>query len=708
MAGHHCAEREPSGFCWLNNVHIAIAHAAKEHGLTHAAILDFDLHHGDGSQAIAWSLNKLAASGTTSVKRTHGMHVPAIGYFSLHDINSYPCEYDDEEKIQGASINIAAHGQTIHNVHLKPYRTQVEFWELYRDRYSSIFRSAEEFLESAKTSRAAKSRGYRAGVFLSAGFDASEYESEGMQRHSVNVPTDFFAKFTADAVALADEHCEGRVVSVLEGGYSNRALTSGVFAHISGLSCVPPDQATYIPTTMYTTSAPSSERKVSWSSEWWALERIEELERLFPKPATEKRERRTTSFMDPTAASAARIAEAPRRSSSAFHSLSPSRAPSPPKPWEVQAYELSHFFIPSFEESKPIPALEKAKKPGPRQSLTGTAKELTMTLRDRKPRTAAGPAPIVGTKRRTSAVSESRTQSRATTPALNANSRAGTPALGGKPVTTAATGATVAGPRKVSATVTQSKPRPRTQTEPTTQEIAGQMAQFDIARSSPAVLAQSPSPPAPHVAKVPAKIILKFDHQQVELARQARLAQLEADSRQLESELQKARQHSGPRSGSGSNTGTGTNTRRRIEVRLPPPPPPPPQQDLAQLEANSRLEPELQKARQHSAPRSGSGGGTGTGAGARRRIGVRLPPPPPPPPQQEDPGSSGQNSMPSSPPMPVIEVNGNVPPEENLYPVYNASQSGNVLGHFHGVVVGAAAFKDQTFSGGDIHFARGP
>ena len=43
MAGHHCAEREPSGFCWLNNVHIAIAHAAKEHGLTHAAILDFDV-----------------------------------------------------------------------------------------------------------------------------------------------------------------------------------------------------------------------------------------------------------------------------------------------------------------------------------------------------------------------------------------------------------------------------------------------------------------------------------------------------------------------------------------------------------------------------------------------------------------------------------------------------------------------------------------
>ncbi|KAF8253243.1 Arginase/deacetylase, partial [Wilcoxina mikolae CBS 423.85] len=233
--GHHCAEREPSGFCWLNNVHIAIAHAAKSHGLSHAVILDFDLHHGDGSQAIAWSINELAASGSTAAKKTQGLHVPTIGYFSLHDINSYPCENGDKNKIQSASINVEAHNQFIHNVHLKPYNTDDDFWNLYNQQYSSIFSKARDFLTTAATGKQKKNKEFRGGVFLSAGFDASEHESPGMQRHKVNVPTDFFAKFTADAVTLAEELCEGRVVSVLEGGYSDRALTSGVFAHISGL-----------------------------------------------------------------------------------------------------------------------------------------------------------------------------------------------------------------------------------------------------------------------------------------------------------------------------------------------------------------------------------------------------------------------------------------------------------------------------------------
>lgn len=554
----------------------------------------------------------------------------------------------------------------IHNVHLKAYRTQGEFWDLYKDRYSSILRKAEEFLEAAKNSKAKRNREYRGGVFLSAGFDASEHESQGMQRHNVNVPTDFFAKFTADAVALAEEYCDGRVVSVLEGGYSNRALTSGVFAHISGLSCVPPEDATYIPTTMYTTSL-SAERKVSWNSDWWALERIEELERLFPKAVTEKRERRTTSFMDPTAASAARIAEAPRRSSSAFHSLSPSRAPSPPKPWEVQAYELSHFFIPQYEESKPIPALEKTKKTASRQSLPAQpSKEMTMTLRERKPRTAAAPAPVVVSKRRTSTVGSvpgsvpgSRAPSRAAgsrtaTPALNATTRAGASAPDAKPSTTS-TGGTVAGLRKVSGAMKTGKP----QMDVDMQQIAGQLANFDLARSSPAPKSQSPPPPPPHLTDAP-RITLKIDRQKVAAAEKAHLDKLEADRRQLESKLQQARRRSTSRPPTANGPGAGP--RRGFATVLPQPAHPHPH-----------------------------------------------PPHPHPHQPHEDPGSSGQNSMPSSPPMPVIEVNGHVPPEENLYPAYNASQNGNVLGHFHGVVRTASVGKDardHTFQGGEIRFTQ--
>ncbi|KAK3083573.1 histone deacetylase, partial [Teratosphaeriaceae sp. CCFEE 6253] len=65
-----------------------------------------------------------------------------------------------------------------------------------------------------------------------------------MQRHSVNVPTDFYARFTRDVVVLAQEAgsgCEGRVISVLEGGYSDRSLCSWVLAHLSGLCAQPAD-----------------------------------------------------------------------------------------------------------------------------------------------------------------------------------------------------------------------------------------------------------------------------------------------------------------------------------------------------------------------------------------------------------------------------------------------------------------------------------
>ena len=78
----------------------------------------------------------------------------------------------------------------------------------------------------------------RAAIFISAGFDASEHETPSMQRHAVNVPTDFYARFTRDIVALAKEEgtsVDGRVISVLEGGYSDKALISGVLSHVSGL-----------------------------------------------------------------------------------------------------------------------------------------------------------------------------------------------------------------------------------------------------------------------------------------------------------------------------------------------------------------------------------------------------------------------------------------------------------------------------------------
>lgn len=72
-------------------------------------------------------------------------------------------------------------------------------------------------------------------VVISAGFDASEFEQTSMQRHSVNVPTSFYTTFTKDALKLAQMHCHGKVLSLMEGGYSDKAICSGVFAHLIGL-----------------------------------------------------------------------------------------------------------------------------------------------------------------------------------------------------------------------------------------------------------------------------------------------------------------------------------------------------------------------------------------------------------------------------------------------------------------------------------------
>ncbi len=385
--GHHCSADMPSGFCWLNNVHVGIGHAVLNHGLTHAAIIDFDLHHGDGSQSITWAHNSRVASmsrNTPISKKT------ALGYFSVHDINSYPCEMGDDEKVRNASMCIEnAHGQTIWNVHLQSWKTEAEFWKLYEDKYSVILTKARDFLRlhSEKLRQAPTHPKPKAAIFLSAGFDASEWESPGMQRHQVNVPTSFYARLTSDVVAIAEEEglgVDGRVISVLEGGYSDRALMSGVLSHISGLTV-----ATGSAGLANTSNGLRSEidRKLgqqdlnggsshvitnrnraipkTLSTDWWSLHRLEELETLVNPPilAAPKKPRNETrpTYTSATQSYTAKIVSPPpvRRSFSGaganLHQSAVSRPPTPPPPpvdWATAAYELSKLLIPSDRETK--------------------------------------------------------------------------------------------------------------------------------------------------------------------------------------------------------------------------------------------------------------------------------------------------------------------------------------------------------------------
>ncbi|QDS69581.1 hypothetical protein FKW77_008265 [Venturia effusa] len=382
--GHHCSSDLPSGFCWLNNVHVGIQHAVIEHGLTHAAIIDFDLHHGDGSQSIAWDHNEKVLN---MPKNKPNSSKTSIGYFSIHDINSYPCENGESSKIQNASLCIEnAHNQSIWNVHLDPWKDEAEFWELYEHKYLAIISKARSFLRHHTTRLLAATGANhprpRAAIFISAGFDASEHETPNMQRHAVNVPTDFYARFTRDIVALANEEgtsVDGRVISVLEGGYSDKALISGVLSHVSGLChghnvSASPGQEDDLVSQMANMNmglsglpitGPSRDSTIPsplrYNSEWWLSENLDALVRLLNPSAVPEaivpKKPRTGAYSSPTHASTMKVVDPTqlRRVASGSlrfgtSSISPSRPPTPPPPsvdWATASHELSKLLIPT-------------------------------------------------------------------------------------------------------------------------------------------------------------------------------------------------------------------------------------------------------------------------------------------------------------------------------------------------------------------------
>jgi histone deacetylase HOS3 len=90
--------------------------------------------------------------------------------------------------------------------------------------------------------------------------DACEHEYASMSRHNRKVPTSFYYRFARDVCAFSDRYAKGRIVSVLEGGYSDRALISGAMAHLSGLA----DDAQPI------------DGKVQ--EEWWNIENLEKVD----------------------------------------------------------------------------------------------------------------------------------------------------------------------------------------------------------------------------------------------------------------------------------------------------------------------------------------------------------------------------------------------------------------------------------------------
>ncbi|WP_019903695.1 histone deacetylase family protein [Methylobacterium sp. 77] len=185
--GHHAERTKAMGFCVFNNAAIAALHARTVHGAERVAIVDWDVHHGNGTQDIVWD-------------------DPSVLFCSTHQMPLYPGS--------GAVSEHGEHG-TIVNAPLKPFADGDAFKEAMRSR---ILTRLEEFKPDL--------------IVISAGFDAHWRDPLA----NLMLEAEDFAWATGKVMEIADRTCGGRIVSLLEGGYDLKGLGDSVAAHVSMLA----------------------------------------------------------------------------------------------------------------------------------------------------------------------------------------------------------------------------------------------------------------------------------------------------------------------------------------------------------------------------------------------------------------------------------------------------------------------------------------
>ncbi len=184
--GHHAERDRPMGFCFVNNVAVAAFHARAAHKVTRVAAVDFDVHHGNGTQDIFWD-------------------DPDLFFASTHQYPYYPGT--------GAADERGAHNNVV-NVPLaagtdgKTFRKEFE---------RHILPALDSFAPEL--------------VLISAGFDAHKDDPLAQ----LGLEEDDFVWATRMIVESADKHADGRVVSALEGGYNLRALGASAAVHVKAL-----------------------------------------------------------------------------------------------------------------------------------------------------------------------------------------------------------------------------------------------------------------------------------------------------------------------------------------------------------------------------------------------------------------------------------------------------------------------------------------
>ena len=187
--GHHAERNRTMGFCFFNNIAIAARHLQQVHGIRRIAIIDWDVHHGNGTQQAFYD-------------------DPSVLYFSIHQYPLYPRTGRASETGIGAGL-----GFTL-NRPVPAGSTDTDYLRIFmEDLKPAVARFNPEF------------------ILISAGFDAHASDPLG----GVMLSTEGFGKLTQIVKAMAEEHCGGRLVSTLEGGYDLEALADSTEAHLRAL-----------------------------------------------------------------------------------------------------------------------------------------------------------------------------------------------------------------------------------------------------------------------------------------------------------------------------------------------------------------------------------------------------------------------------------------------------------------------------------------